>query len=124
MATITPAISDILMPFIEEDIFEDPNQAFKAVKNKYFDLSIPYSHLIIFSSENYESAVYELRKALNLPYFHTMGPNGKSVFIDIKGKTRLVVDFLFEYQIEERIQHYGNMLSFYLKTAETVNNFS
>ena len=83
-------------------------------------MEIPYSHLLLFSSIEYENGVFSVRKALALPYFHAMGANGKSVFIEINGVKRLVVDFIFEYQIEERLDHYGHLLGSYLLMAETV----
>lgn len=114
-------LEDILVLFAEKDLIDYPKSAFKTIKNKYFNLDIPYSHLVVFASLEIETAVYALRKALSLPYFHTMGPNGKSVFIEVKDTKRLVIDFLFEYQKEERLDHYGRMLEAYLIMAETVH---
>ena len=113
-------LAKILQPFEEGNIFQVPSEAFKTRKNTYFDLQIPYSHLMLFSSLEYEDGVFSIRKALSLPYFHTMGANGKSVFVEINGVKRLVVDFLFEYQIEEYLTHYGHVLGAYLTVAETI----
>ena len=92
--------------------------AFTTIQNKYFQLELPYTHLIIFSSLKYEKYVYLLRKTFKLPYFHVTGPNGKSVFIKVSKKKRLVVDFTFKEDIEGRIEHYSQILLAYLETAE------
>ena len=113
-------LAEILKPFEDSNILQTPAEAFKTRKNTFFDLQIPYSHLMLFSSPVYENGVVSIRKALSLPYFHTMGANGKSVFIEINGAKRLVVDFLFEYQIEEYLTHYGRMLKAYLTMADTI----
>ncbi len=113
-------LTDTLAPFRDGGIFENPSLAFKAIKNKYFQLEIPYSHIIVFSSLQYESGIYAIRKSFSFPYFHTMGPNGKSVFIEMNGAKRLVVDFIFEYQIEDRVAHYGSVLLAYLETANNL----
>ncbi|MBF0288409.1 MAG: hypothetical protein HQM14_11370 [SAR324 cluster bacterium] len=114
------SMDQILTTLQEANIYDVPASAFKAIKNKYFDLQIPYSHLIIFANSECENVVFHLRKALSLPYFHAMGPNGKSVFINRNDQKRLVVDFLFEYQTEARIEHYGKMLEAYIMFLDIV----
>ncbi len=116
------SLEEILATLQEIKVYDVPSSAFKAIKNKYFDLQIPYSHLVIFSNYQCENIVFHLRKALALPYFHAMGPNGKSVFIQRNEQKRLVVDFLFEYQTETRIEHYGKMLEAYIMFLEIVCN--
>lgn len=117
-------LKEVLIPFRKKDILPNPTSAFTTIKNTFFELEIPYSHLLLFSSVEYENGVFSIRKALTLPYFHTIGANGKSVFIKKNGVKRLVVDFIFEYQIEERLEHYGHLLGTYLLMAETVLNDS
>ncbi len=92
--------------------------AFTAIKNQYFQLELPYSHLIMFSSLKHEHYVFLLRKAFKLPYFHITGPNGKSIFVEIGEKRRLVIDLTFKEDIEERIEHYSQVMLAYLETAE------
>ena len=110
----------LLSLFREQNILPNPSSAFTVRKNKGVQAEIPYSHLIIFSSADYENGVSSIRKALALPAFHAMNNEGKSVFIKINGEPRLVVDFIFEYQIQERLEHYGHLLGTYLLMAETV----
>ncbi|MBF0276697.1 MAG: hypothetical protein HQM13_02845 [SAR324 cluster bacterium] len=113
-------LDEILEPFEKGNLFQAPKDAFKARKNTFFNLEIPYSHVMLFSSIEYENGVFAIRKALSLPYFHTMGANGKSVFVEINGVKRLVVGFLLEYQIEDYLEHYGHMLHSYLTMADTI----
>ncbi len=115
-------LGEFLEPFEKGNIFQTPSNAFKETKNTFSDLEIPYSHLILFSSTKYENGILAIRKALSLPHFHAMGADGKSVFVEIKGVKRMVVDFLLEYQIEDYLSHYGNMLSAYLTMADTIRN--
>ena len=92
--------------------------AFSAVPNNHFQLELPYSHLIMFSSLRHEHYIFLLRKAFKFPYFHVTGPNGKSVFVEVSQKKRLVVDFAFKEDIEEKMEHYSQVLFAYLETAE------
>jgi len=115
-------LEKILEPFEKGDIFQTPSKAFKEAKNTFFKQEIPYSHLILFSSAKYENGVFAIRKALSLPHFHAMGADGKNVYVEIKEVKRLVVDFLLEYQIEDYLNHYGNILSAYLTLADTIRS--
>lgn len=113
-------LDELLIPFRENDILLNPSGAFLTRKNKIFQSELPYSHLILFSSIEYENGVSALRKALALPPFHTTNDNGKSLYIKINDEQRVVVDFIFEHQTKERLEHYGYLLGTYLLMAETI----
>ena len=104
----------------EQNIVPDPARAFTTRKNKKPPSEIPYSHLILFSSIECEKGVSSLCKTLSVPFFHTTDDHGKSFYIKINGVKRLVVDFIFDHQISERLEHYGLLLGSYLLMAETI----
>lgn len=93
---------------------QNPENAFRAIKNKYLQLEVPYTHMILFSHLKYERGLALLCKTLGLPSFQTQSASGKDLHVEIKEEKRLVVTLAFEFQLDDCIQLYGRLLGAYL----------